>query len=200
MTPVFGRKDKTQGGAPATRPADHQQREGAKNRPTPKRREQEAARRQPLVVTDRKAARDTDRAKRHDAQLRTRQAMVTGDDRYLPPRDKGPVRRYIRDRVDSRRSVGEFLLPVMILVLAGTVLEKWFAWAVFLVTLFMYAILIAAIVDSWLMWRGIKQGIIATFGAGSVPRGGASYAVMRALNMRRLRMPKPLVQRGQTVL
>ena len=37
------------------------ERPGAKNRPTPKRRQQEAARKQPLVVTDRKSARDRDK-------------------------------------------------------------------------------------------------------------------------------------------
>jgi hypothetical protein len=62
---------------------------GAKNRPTPKRRDQEAARKQPLVVTDRKAARNTDRAKRREAMAKQRRAMLTGDEAHLPPRDKG---------------------------------------------------------------------------------------------------------------
>ncbi|HEY7720028.1 MAG TPA: DUF3043 domain-containing protein, partial [Pedococcus sp.] len=76
------------------------EREGAKNRPTPKRREQEAARKKPLVVTDRKAARQADRLKRRESSAKMREAMLTGDDRHLPARDKGPERRFIRDYVD----------------------------------------------------------------------------------------------------
>jgi len=48
----------------------HDERPGAKNRPTPKRRDQEAARKQPLVVTDRKAAKDRDKDKRREALAR----------------------------------------------------------------------------------------------------------------------------------
>ena len=91
-------------------------REGAKNRPTPKRKDQEAANRRPLVVADRKAAKSVDRKKRREAQLQQRDAMATGDDAHLPARDKGPVRRYIRDYVDARWNLGEFMLPVMIVV------------------------------------------------------------------------------------
>ena len=73
------------------------ERPGAKNRPTPKRRVQEAARKQPLVVTDRKVAKERDKEKRREALARQRTAMVTGDDAGLPVRDKGPERRFIRD-------------------------------------------------------------------------------------------------------
>src|SRR6476619_6571039 len=114
---VFGR-NKTLTDQQAAEAAERAHREGAKNRPTPKRRDQEAARKRPLVVTDRKAARDTERTKRREAQLKQRQAMVTGDDSHLPVRDKGPVRRYIRDYVDARWNLGEFMLPVMVVVLA----------------------------------------------------------------------------------
>ena len=82
-------------------------REGAKNRPTPRRREQEAARKRPLVVADRKAARQADRLKRREASAKMRQAMVTGDDAHLPARDKGPERRFIRDHVDARWNLGD---------------------------------------------------------------------------------------------
>ena len=47
-----------------------------------------------------------------------RQAMVTGDDAHLPARDKGPERRFIRDHIDARWNIGEFMLPVMLIVLA----------------------------------------------------------------------------------
>ena len=170
-------------------------REGAKNRPTPKRKDQEAANRRPLVVTDRKAARNTDRDKRREAQLKQRAAMVTGDDAHLPARDKGPVRRYIRDFVDARYNLAEFMLPVMILVLALSFTGNATVFA--FVSIAVYALLLAAAVDAFLMWRRLKPKLIAKFGADKVGRGLAMYAVMRTVQFRRSRMPRALVKRGE---
>jgi len=78
-----------------------------KGRPTPKRREAEQARRRPLVPDgrgDRKALKAQAKVRRE----REYQAMITGDDRNLPPRDKGPVRRWVRDYVDARHNAGEY--------------------------------------------------------------------------------------------
>ena len=171
------------------------EREGAKNRPTPKRREQEAARKRPLVVTDRKAAKRDDQLKRREASARMRQAMVTGDEAHLPVRDKGPERRYIRDYVDARWNIGEFMLPVMILVLALSFVRQ--SWALMIVFIAVYGILLVAVIDAVLMWRRLKKRLEAKFGAERLPRGVAMYAVMRAFQMRRSRMPKPQVERGQ---
>lgn len=170
-------------------------REGAKNRPTPKRREQEAARKRPLVETDRKAARDRDRQARREAQLKQRQAMVTGDDAHLPARDKGPVRRFIRDHVDARWNLGEFMLPVMLVVLALSFLRS--PWVFAVVSLGVYGLLVAAAVDAFVMWRRLKKRLVAKFGEDKVGRGLAMYAVMRGFQIRRSRMPRPQVSRGQ---
>lgn len=169
-------------------------REGAKNRPTPKRKDQEAANRRPLVVTDRKAARDTDKVKRREAQLKQRAAMATGDDAHLPARDKGPVRRYIRDYIDARWNVGEFMLPVMVVVLALSFIRIPAVFAA--VSIGVYALLLVAVIDGFLMWRRLKKLLVAKFGADKVGRGLAMYAVMRGFQLRRSRMPKALAKRG----
>jgi hypothetical protein len=190
---VFGR-NKTlneQQAETVTRP----EREGAKNRPTPKRREQEAARKRPLVVTDRKAARQADRLKRRESSAKMREAMLTGDDRHLPARDKGPERRFIRDYVDARWNLGEFMLPVMLVVLALSFIRL--PWAQLSVFVLVYGLLLVAVGDAFLMWRRLKKRLAAKFGADGVPKGGAMYAVMRAFQMRRSRMPRPLVKRGE---
>jgi hypothetical protein len=174
---------------------DRAPREGAKNRPTPKRRDQEAARKRPLVETDRKAARDRDRLARREAMAQQRQAMVTGDDTHLPPRDKGPVRRYVRDFVDARWNVGEFLLPVMIVVLALSFIRL--PWAFAVVSIGVYGLLVAAAVDAFVMWRGLRKRLEARFGADKLGRGLGMYAAMRGFQMRRMRMPRPLVKRGE---
>jgi hypothetical protein len=170
-------------------------REGAKNRPTPKRKDQEAANRRPLVVADRKAARGVDRDKRREAQLKQRAAMVTGDDAHLPARDKGPVRRYIRDYVDARWNFGEFMLPVMLVVLALSFVRIPAVFAA--VSIGVYGLLLAAAVDGFFMWRRLKAKLIAKFGADKVGRGLAMYAAMRGFQLRRSRMPRPLVKRGE---
>ncbi len=193
--PVFGRKSRTLNEEQAAA-ADAPSRPGAKNRPTPRRRDQEAARRQPLVVTDRKAARDVDRAKRRQQQALQRQALVTGDERHLPARDRGPVRRYVRDYVDARRSVGEFMLPVMLLVLALTFVAPRFPAAYTLIFAAVYGLVGLAALDLFLMWRKLKGQLVAKFGAGQIPRGLTMYAVMRAFQMRRTRMPRPQNKRG----
>ena len=173
----------------------HAEREGAKNRPTPKRRDQEAARKRPLVVSDRKEARRLDREKRREQLARQRAAMETGDERYLPARDKGPVRRFIRDYVDARRNLAELLLPVMVVVLALSLVRNQLVLSISV--LLTWTAVLVVFVDTFVMWRGCRKRLEAKFGAGEVPRGSWSYAAMRAFQLRRQRMPKPRVERGQ---
>ena len=191
---MFGRNKTTS--EQLTDEALHPAREGAKNRPTPKRKDQEAARRQPLVVADRKQAKKLDRAKRNQQMYRTRQAMLTGDESGLPARDKGPVRRYIRDHIDARWNLAEFMLPVMLIVLALSFLRT--NEILFFVTILTYAILLTAIVDTLLMWRGLRKRLTAKFGEEAAKaKGNGMYAAMRAFQLRRSRMPRALVKRGE---
>jgi len=169
-------------------------RPGAKGRPTPKRSVQQAANKRPLVITDRKVARNTDKVKRKEALALQRQAMVTGDDAHLPARDKGPERRFIRDHIDARWSVGEIMLPVMLVVLLLSLVKT--TWALTAVFILVYGLVVVAIIDALLMWRRIKTKLISRFGAGKVPAGGAMYAIMRSFQIRPTRMPKPQVKRG----
>jgi hypothetical protein len=174
----------------------HPQREGAKNRPTPRRRDQEAARRQPLVVADRKRAKQLDRAKRNEQLTKTRQAMLTGDESGLPPRDKGPVRRYIRDHIDALWNLAEFMLPVMLVVLALSFLRT--STILFFVMLLTYSVLLAAVLDTFIMWRRLRKKLVAKFGEeAATAKGNGLYAAMRAFQLRRSRMPRALVARGQ---
>ena len=169
-------------------------REGAKNRPTPKRREQEAARKRPLVETDRKKARTADRTKRREQLAKQRQAMLTGDETHLPARDKGPAKRFIRDYVDARWGIAEFMLPVMLIVLALSFVRQ--SWAMLIVFTLVYGLIAAAVVDTYLMWRRVKRRLVEKFGESAVARGDGFYAAMRAFQMRRTRMPRPIVARG----
>lgn len=196
---MFGRKTKSENERQAQASAATQERahrEGAKNRPTPKRKDQEAARKRPLVADNRKEAKARDKVKRREATARMRQAMVTGDDRHLPARDKGPVRRFVRDRVDASFQLGEVLLIVMLAVLVMSLFAPRQATLVFLLV---YVIFGLALVQAIWTWRGTKKLILEKFGADTELRGLALYSVLRSFQMRRTRLPRPQVERGAKV-
>jgi Protein of unknown function (DUF3043) len=168
-----------------------------KGRPTPKRRAAEAANKRPLVPTDRKAAAKSARAAARAARDRQFQAMQTGDERYLPAKDRGPVRRYIRDHVDARWNLGEFFLPVAMVFVLLTLLFSRDIVASTVVVLALYVVVLITIVDAFIMWRRLRKKLAAKFGDDAQQRGLAMYAVLRVFQLRRARLPKPLVKRGQ---
>lgn len=191
---MFGRKKTTQETLAQPQPAAREHREGAKNRPTPKRRDQEAARKRPLVQDDRKAARQRARDERRKAAAVQHQAMLTGDERHLPPRDRGPVRRFIRDYVDARRNIGEWLLPIMLITLIVSYARPT-QWTL-AVTFTLYLIVIFAIGDSIFAWRRMKAVLSEKYSPAELS-GGGFYTFMRTFQIRRWRMPRPQVQRGE---
>lgn len=169
------------------------QRAQGKGAPTPKRSVQQAARKRPLVQTDRKGAREQSRASVRDQRAKMRQALDTDDERFLPLRDKGPSRRYIRQFVDARINVGEFL---MIAALVFVVLSFFQSLAVQSAVLMAFWVLIVVvIVDCILLRRKLRNRLTEKFGAPN--QGDLWYGVTRALQLRRLRLPKPQVRRGQ---
>ncbi|MDQ1537297.1 MAG: hypothetical protein QOE58_1690 [Actinomycetota bacterium] len=195
MGSVFGRRKTPKETPSAITYAD---RPGAKNRPTPSRREQESANRRPLVPKDRKAAAVVSREASRVARTKQRAALLSGDEAALPARDKGPVKRFIRDTVDARWNIGEFMLPVMLLVLVLSAVPIAFkssgVWATQLIFLLVYGLLISAAIDAFLLWRRTKAKIVAKFGT-APPRGSAMYAVTRVFQMRRQRLPRAQVVR-----
>jgi hypothetical protein len=193
---VFGRKKTPKDSTSST--LTYAERPGAKNRPTPSRREQESANKRPLVPKDRKVAAGQSKEASRVARAKQRAALLSGDESALPTRDKGPVKRFIRDSVDARWNIGEFMLPVMFLVLALTFVPAIFhsaaSAATVLVFTLVYALVVIGVLDSFMMWRRTKARVVAKFGQ-APPRGSAMYAVMRAFQMRRSRLPRPQVQR-----
>lgn len=161
-----------------------------KGRPTPKRNVAQAANRRPLVPNDRKAARKTQREKSRIDRERSYQAMQTGDERYMPAKDKGPARRYVRDFVDARWNLGEFFLPVAFLFLFATFFTQQYQQLGIIVMLGLYGFLFLTIIDAWLTWRSLKKRLTVKFG--EVQRGLLMYMITRAYQLRRSRLPKPM--------
>lgn len=183
------RRTKPAEAAPATTPV----KEGGKGRPTPSRREAEAAARARAKATvDRKAAAKTDRARRAQQSAKVREAMRTGDERYLPARDKGPVRRFIRDFVDSRLCMAELLLPLLILIMVTQPLSPTLSNGLWTTT-----VLLIVLDTTWLVFR-LRRALNARFPKES-HKGAVGYALLRAMQLRWLRLPKPQVKLGAKI-
>ena len=193
----FSRKDRRDKEAEADQTASTEEARG-KGRPTPKRKQAEARNLRPLVPKDRKASRKAAKARiraREDAQY---EAMRTGDIDHMPKSERLPWRIYIRDYVDARFNLLEWIFPAIILMFVATLMgmfvgPKYYATFTMVVTILLYGYLIVALVDTWLMWRKLKRLLIDKFGERSVAKGSrsASYAWQRAMMVRRWRVPKP---------
>jgi hypothetical protein len=172
-----------------------QMRVGSKGRPTPSRKEAEAAARaRAKTPRTRKEQVAAQRAVRGESSAKVRQAMKTGDERYLPARDKGPVRRFIRDFVDSRFSFVELMVPLLIVTMilgySGNAYLAGVGNTILLGTLLL------VVVDIVVMRFRLRRELTRRFPAEPL-KGTTYYAVMRALQMKFMRMPKAKVKIGQ---
>jgi Protein of unknown function (DUF3043) len=166
-----------------------------KGRPTPKRRDAEAARIRPMVTSRKDSVRER-RADMKARRQREYQAQTTGDERNMPREDKGPVRRWVRDYVDARRNLGEYMMPLAFVLLAALLFARWAPLVAVYLVVGGYALIFAAVVDLIVLSSGLKKRLHAKFGAERIPRGTITYGLRRAIQTRRLRLPKPQVQRG----
>ena len=185
------RRQKTEPTAPeptAPTPA----RPGSKGRPTRTRKEAlEARKAAAKAARNPKAAKGAARKERVEKSQEIRAAMKAGDERYLMPRDKGPVRRFVRDFIDARLSMAEFAMPMLIVSLLATMVG--FAAVG---TGILNATVLVVILDSVLLrWR-LRGQVKQRFGKEHL-RGVTFYGFMRALQIRPLRIPKPQVRLGQ---
>ncbi len=166
-----------------------------KGRPTPKRSEAQSQRRSVANTSmTRKDAAKRQREERRAALDKQRQALAGGDERYLPARDKGPVRKYARDFIDSRFNVAEFFLPMAVVILMLSLVQ---VGSLQTTALLLWLVVIVLIVfDSIGTGYRVKKQLNERF-PDENKRGAVAYALMRSLQMRRLRLPKPQVKRGE---
>lgn len=168
-----------------------------KGRPTPTRKEAEEARKARLKpAADRKAEAKQNRERTRAEREKSRRAMLDGDPRYLPARDQGPVRAFARDFVDSRRSLGELMLPAVLLFLVlsfvPNITVRGYAMLGFYV--FMLLLVVDTAVLSWRLKRKAAQRF-----PDEDLKGTGFYGAMRSLQLRRMRLPKTRVKPGATV-
>lgn len=190
---MFRRSSKTEAGsagATVTAPKP-----GGKGRPTPSRKEAEAAARaRAKVPRTRKEQAAADRARRSDETRKVREALKTGDERNLPARDRGPVRRFVRDFVDVRFSFVELIIPLllvtMVLTYSGNARLAAFGSTV------MLGAMLLVVVDMLVLRFRLRRELGRRFPGDSL-KGTTYYALTRSLQMKFMRLPKPQVKLGQ---
>jgi Protein of unknown function (DUF3043) len=165
--------------------------------PTPKRREAQANRRQPYQApADRKAASQQARQRDRASRVRRSEALQRGEQWALPPKDRGSVRALARDVVDARRGIGEYYMfmvfvLVVLLIVPGTATKL----VADVVVLFL---LLLILVEGFFVGTKVKRLAAERF-PGESTKGIMLYTTMRGISLRRMRVPKPRVERGDKV-
>ena len=166
-----------------------------KGRATPSRRDAEASRKQSLKVPkDPKAAKAAARERDRQARADARAGIMVGDEKHLPARDRGPVRRYVRDFVDSKFSVAEYFIFIAVGILVLGFIPNSQISAV--VSIAWFVVLMLVIVDTGSVLFRLHRALRGYFPNAHDRKGVSLYAILRLLQMRRLRLPKPQVRRG----
>jgi len=161
-----------------------------KGRPTPTRKEREAANKRPLVGNKSKEAREAERERQKAEREKARKLAIAGDDRYLLARDRGPQRKILRDVLDNRYTLIEGLMPMMILFLIVTSFTPTAAQNI--ITLVMILALLTVSVEALVISRKATEVIREKLGADvKLQRGNYFYVVTRGIQPRPLRLPKP---------
>lgn len=191
-------------------------RTGPKGRPTPKRSEARRNPRKgpiapaPMTAAEARArrkslagpklSREERRAERTASRARMtdrRERMMAGDEAYLLPRDQGPIKRYVRDVVDSRRNLlGLFMPATMLLLFASFGVQQLAIYA----SPAMLVLMVVMGVDAVLLGRKVSKLVDAKFPNNAESRWKLGiYAASRASQLRRMRAPRPQVERGSSV-
>jgi hypothetical protein len=175
-----------------TTAADGSQKKG---RPTPKRKDAQASTKvSSLAPASTKAEKKRTKDAARVARMNHRAAYLRGDEAALPLRDRGPEKKFVRNFIDSRRSIGEYFLPIIgIVLLLSLIPISIFAVAGIAI---MYSVLLVSILDGFLLSRKIKAEVRERFPDKST-KGLGLYGWLRSTQMRRMRAPKPQIKAGQ---
>jgi Protein of unknown function (DUF3043) len=169
--------------------------EAAKGRPTPKRSEAERNRRQPITGSRAPAAPRTpeDKAKARSERARKYEAMKAGEAWALNPRDRGPARALARDYIDSKRRISEYYMYILVVLLAAVFIRNKAAQTY--ISPLVLVLVAIIMIDSQLIRYRLRK-LVSERLPGESPRGLTLYATMRALQIRRFRVPAPRVRPG----
>ena len=180
------------GGSPPA-PVNRNAVTAGKGRPTPKRSEAERRRRPFNAPGDRKEANRQYRERQRQERIRRQQGMQRGEQWALPPRDRGPVKALARDYVDSRRRLSEFYMYGLVVLLVMLFVRNALVQSI--VPLLVLVAVLIMLVEGIFIGRRVRA-LAEKRLPGESTQGVRLYAAMRALQIRRLRMPKPRIKPG----
>ncbi|BBZ13420.1 DUF3043 domain-containing protein [Mycobacterium branderi] len=183
-----------------------------KGRPTPKRSDRRRGPVAPAPMTAAEARarrkslagpklsreeRKAQSAARRAQMSQRRERMMAGDEAYLLPRDQGPVRRFVRDVVDSRRNLLGLFMPsalgLMFVMFAVPQLQFYMSPA-------MMVLMVLMAIDGIILGRKVSKLVDEKFPDNTESRWKLGlYAAGRASQLRRMRAPRPQVKRGSKV-
>jgi len=192
-----------------------------KGKPTPKRVDQEIKRgvvRDPNAMTPaqrdqhnkelkksmskeewkayKKEQREANRAQTREIQAK----MDAGDERYLMDRDKGEVRRYVRDWVDSQRFFNNYVMPMALVLLVILLLGTWLPRLSQILSLVTMAFMLTIFIEGFIIGKRVNRAVKAKFpDTTDTGFGLGMYAFSRATQPRNWRSPKPRVAVGAEV-
>lgn len=184
----------------------------AKGRPTPKRREAEGKKRgpvapAPLTAKEARARRKATKGTREERKAASaerklaiqdrRARMLAGDDKYLLPRDQGPVRAFVRDIVDARRNLAGLFMPMALVLILSMFAAPGLQT---IVTLVMLVMMLFMAIEAFILGRLVNNRVLERF-PDTTDTGFKLgwYAFVRASQIRRMRAPKPRVSPGDAV-
>jgi hypothetical protein len=170
-----------------------------KGRPTPKRTEAAKTRKVESAPKNSKEAKTRMRAKMRAERAEAYEGVARGDEKYLTSRDRGPVRRLVRDLIDARRNIATYFLVgaflVVLLTSGGMPPAVRFGGQILWLLM-----IIAIVVDVFLISRLVRKTVKERFPKSTEKTGAiVFYGVMRSVQFRRMRSPKPQVELGAHV-
>ncbi len=168
-----------------------------KGKATPKRKDSQALLKVNAITSDTtKEGKARDRVLEKARRSASRAAFMRGEESALPTRDRGPAKKWVRNYIDSRRSIGEYFLPTIMVVLVLTAIPV--KAVQFLAILFMYAAMLYSLASAFFSGRKIKKLVAEKFPNEDL-KGIGIYGWLRSTQMRRMRAPAPQVKRGDVI-
>lgn len=152
------------------------------------------------MVDDRKEARKRDRARANRERAEQQQALMTGDEARMPLQHRGKERRLVRDLVDGRRNIAEYFFPVALIFMVVALVLPLIRQDLYLMMstgmiIVLWGGIALCVVDSLFLRRFLRRRLTEEFG--EVQGGLVGYGIMRAIQIRRFRLPRPQVKHGQ---
>ena len=121
--------------------------------------------------------------------------MKRGEEWALNPRDRGPARALTRDYVDAKRRISEYYMYILVILVAALFVRTKSIQSY--LAPFVLALIVIIAVDAYFVRRGLRRLMNERL-PGESQRGLTAYAVMRAIQIRRFRMPQPQVNPGES--